>query len=203
MCLYLVHDFSRIRCDKFRKTFLCYLKRTVIKNDKTIRLSCYFISEITQHISTKFSINIYIKMFRILLNCGLYWSNANLREINLKVCFTDCLKTANFSLFKSSKSVPKDMYFVLAMFIVIHHLEYSSWSFRHIYSKSSLLWANTTWSSANFNVCINVLSTLYSIPEHFHFQIFNTAMSERDIRMGEWNNRRQWNMEVRRCCQTF
>ena len=30
-----------------------------------------------------------------------------------------------------------------------------------------------------------------------------TAMSERDLRMGEWNNRRQWNMEVERCRQTF
>ena len=30
-----------------------------------------------------------------------------------------------------------------------------------------------------------------------------TAMSERDLRMGEWNNRRQWNMEVGRRCQTF
>jgi hypothetical protein len=30
-----------------------------------------------------------------------------------------------------------------------------------------------------------------------------TAMSERDLRMGEWNNRRQWNMEVGRCRQTF
>ena len=29
------------------------------------------------------------------------------------------------------------------------------------------------------------------------------AMSERDLRMGEWNNRRQWNMEVGRCRQTF
>ena len=30
-----------------------------------------------------------------------------------------------------------------------------------------------------------------------------TAMSERDIRMGKWNNRRQWNMEVGRDRQTF
>jgi hypothetical protein len=30
-----------------------------------------------------------------------------------------------------------------------------------------------------------------------------TAMSERDLRMGEWNNRRQWNMEVGRRRQTF
>ena len=30
-----------------------------------------------------------------------------------------------------------------------------------------------------------------------------TAMSERDLRMGEWNNRRQWNMEVGRGRQTF
>ena len=30
-----------------------------------------------------------------------------------------------------------------------------------------------------------------------------TAMSERGLRMGEWNNRRQWNMEDRRCRQTF
>ena len=30
-----------------------------------------------------------------------------------------------------------------------------------------------------------------------------TAMSERDLRMGEWNNGRQWNMEVGRRCQTF
>ena len=29
-----------------------------------------------------------------------------------------------------------------------------------------------------------------------------TAMNERDLRMGEWNNRRQWNMEVRRRRQT-
>ena len=29
------------------------------------------------------------------------------------------------------------------------------------------------------------------------------AMSERDLRMGEWNNRRQWNMEVGRRRQTF
>jgi hypothetical protein len=31
----------------------------------------------------------------------------------------------------------------------------------------------------------------------------NTAMSERDLRMGEWNNRRQRNMEVGRHRQTF
>jgi len=30
-----------------------------------------------------------------------------------------------------------------------------------------------------------------------------TAMSERDVRMGEWNKRRQWNMEVGRRRQTF
>jgi hypothetical protein len=30
-----------------------------------------------------------------------------------------------------------------------------------------------------------------------------TAMSERDLRMGDWNNRRQWNMGVRRRRQTF
>jgi hypothetical protein len=30
-----------------------------------------------------------------------------------------------------------------------------------------------------------------------------TAMSERDLRMGEWNNRRQWNREVGRRRQTF
>jgi hypothetical protein len=30
-----------------------------------------------------------------------------------------------------------------------------------------------------------------------------TAMSERGLRMGEWNNRRQWNMEVGRRRQTF
>jgi hypothetical protein len=30
-----------------------------------------------------------------------------------------------------------------------------------------------------------------------------TAVSERDLRMGDWNNRRQWNMEVGRRRQTF
>jgi hypothetical protein len=30
-----------------------------------------------------------------------------------------------------------------------------------------------------------------------------TVMSERGLRMGEWNSRRQWNMEVGRCRQTF
>jgi hypothetical protein len=30
-----------------------------------------------------------------------------------------------------------------------------------------------------------------------------TAMSERDLRMDEWNNRRQWNMEVGRRRQMF
>jgi len=30
-----------------------------------------------------------------------------------------------------------------------------------------------------------------------------TAMSERDLRIGEWHNRRQWNMEVGRRRQTF
>jgi hypothetical protein len=30
-----------------------------------------------------------------------------------------------------------------------------------------------------------------------------TAMSDRGLRMSEWNNRRQWNMEVGRRCQTF
>ena len=30
-----------------------------------------------------------------------------------------------------------------------------------------------------------------------------TAMNERDLRMGEWNNRRQWNMKVWRRRQTF
>jgi len=28
-------------------------------------------------------------------------------------------------------------------------------------------------------------------------------MSDRDLRMGAWNNRRQWNMEVGRGRQTF
>jgi len=46
-------------------------------------------------------------------------------------------------------SVPTDMYFVLAMFMVKPHLEYSSWSFWPVYSKSSLFWAITTRSSAN------------------------------------------------------
>ena len=30
-----------------------------------------------------------------------------------------------------------------------------------------------------------------------------TARSERDLRMDEWNNQRQWNMEVERCHQMF
>jgi len=30
-----------------------------------------------------------------------------------------------------------------------------------------------------------------------------TAMRERGLRKGEWNNRRQWNMEVGRRCQKF
>ena len=30
-----------------------------------------------------------------------------------------------------------------------------------------------------------------------------TAMNERDLRMGEWNNRRQWNMKIGRRRQTF
>jgi hypothetical protein len=30
-----------------------------------------------------------------------------------------------------------------------------------------------------------------------------TAMSEGDVRMGEWNNRRQWNVEGGRRRQTF
>jgi hypothetical protein len=30
-----------------------------------------------------------------------------------------------------------------------------------------------------------------------------TAMSERGVRMGEWNNRRQCSTEVGRCRQTF
>jgi len=30
-----------------------------------------------------------------------------------------------------------------------------------------------------------------------------TAMNERDLRMGEWHNRRQWNMKVGRCRQMF
>jgi hypothetical protein len=30
-----------------------------------------------------------------------------------------------------------------------------------------------------------------------------TDMIERDLRMGEWNNRRQWNMKIGRCRQTF
>ena len=30
-----------------------------------------------------------------------------------------------------------------------------------------------------------------------------TAINERDLRMGEWNNRRQWNMKVGRRRQTF
>jgi hypothetical protein len=29
------------------------------------------------------------------------------------------------------------------------------------------------------------------------------AMNERDLKMGEWNNRRKWNMAVGRCRQTF
>jgi hypothetical protein len=30
-----------------------------------------------------------------------------------------------------------------------------------------------------------------------------TAMDERDLRMGEWNNRKQWNMKVGRRRRTF
>jgi len=30
-----------------------------------------------------------------------------------------------------------------------------------------------------------------------------TAMSERDLKVGEWNNRKQWNVEVGRRRQTF
>jgi len=30
-----------------------------------------------------------------------------------------------------------------------------------------------------------------------------TAMNEGDLRIGEWNNRREWNMEVGRRHQTF
>jgi hypothetical protein len=30
-----------------------------------------------------------------------------------------------------------------------------------------------------------------------------TAMNERDLRMGDWNNQRQWNMKVGRRCQMF
>jgi hypothetical protein len=30
-----------------------------------------------------------------------------------------------------------------------------------------------------------------------------TAMNERDLKMGKWNNHRQWNMAVRRHRQTF
>jgi hypothetical protein len=30
-----------------------------------------------------------------------------------------------------------------------------------------------------------------------------TAINERDLRMGDWNNRRQWNVEVGRRRQTF
>jgi hypothetical protein len=30
-----------------------------------------------------------------------------------------------------------------------------------------------------------------------------TAMNERDLRMGDWNNQRQWNMKVVRRRQTF
>ena len=30
-----------------------------------------------------------------------------------------------------------------------------------------------------------------------------TTMNERDLRMGEWNNRRQWNTELGRRRQTF
>jgi hypothetical protein len=67
MCLCLTHDFSRHRCDKFRDKLLYYLKQTVNTNDTTLRLSCYFISEITQHIYTKFCINIHVKIFRIHL----------------------------------------------------------------------------------------------------------------------------------------
>jgi hypothetical protein len=28
-------------------------------------------------------------------------------------------------------------------------------------------------------------------------------MNGRDLRMGEWNNQKQWNMKVGRCRQTF
>jgi hypothetical protein len=31
----------------------------------------------------------------------------------------------------------------------------------------------------------------------------HTAMNERDLRMGDWNNLRQWNMKVVRRRQTF
>jgi hypothetical protein len=31
----------------------------------------------------------------------------------------------------------------------------------------------------------------------------HTTMNERDLRMSEWNNRRQWNMKFGRCRQTF
>jgi hypothetical protein len=69
-------------------------------------------------------------------------------------------------------SVPTDVYFVLAMFMEKPHLKYSSWSFRPIYSKFSLLSAITTWSSENCSVYIVVLSSLYPIPKHFLFQVF-------------------------------
>jgi hypothetical protein len=69
-CVCILHMiFFRHRCDKCRNKFLyySYLKQTVNTDDKTIRLSFYFISEITQHISKKYSINTYIKTFRIHL----------------------------------------------------------------------------------------------------------------------------------------
>jgi hypothetical protein len=33
--------------------------------------------------------------------------------------------------------------------------------------------------------------------------MIHTAMNGRDLRMGEWNNRRHWNMKVGRRLQTF
>ena len=41
------------------------------------------------------------------------------------------------------------------------------------------------------------------LPRRTWKDVIYTAMNERDLRMGEWNNRRQWNMKVDRRRQTF
>ena len=47
-----------------------------------------------------------------------------------------------------------------------------------------------------------IQSVTWSSPKNLEDGIY-TAMSERDRRIGEWNNRRQWSVEVGRRRQTL
>jgi hypothetical protein len=105
----------------------------------------------------------------------------------------------------------------------------SSWII-HVFMQSDGMSTNWQWIHSTFDVfqmspffsfchlphwqpfrfpnilVLNVLlyfSFLLSRPRRTWKDGIYTAMNERDLRMGDWNNRRQWNVEVRRRRQTI